>query len=145
MGDFHSSWLIVTVRNVAARRMDLEPRSIYYAGMNRASPILLFAFLALFAVSNIVQAMNANSMALEMAMVDGNAMAMDGCQNCPMDGAVETVLCELDCTAPAVFVLTKAVSFHGAVFVFRQERPLGMLEPDSLLAPPDPFPPRSLI
>jgi len=143
---FQPKWLIVTAQNVAVSYLDMDTQSTYYVLMKVRS-ILLFAFLTLFAVSNIAHAMNADSMVFQMAMSDGNMMAMDGCQYCPKasEGSAETPLCNLDCTASAVYDLTKNVRFNITVFEFGQERPLAVMVPDWLPVPPDPHPPRFLI
>ena len=107
---------------------------------------LLLIFLAVFAVGNTVHAVSANTMALEMAIMDGSAMAMEGCQNCPTDdeGAADRASCQLDCTAPSAIALTSATSLAFVMAVLRQNRPLSASVLHGLRAPPDPFPPRLL-
>jgi len=86
-------------------------------------------------------------MALDMALMDGSPMSMEDCQGCPTDGegAADSALCQLDCTAPVVVNLTAASSFVHVMPSIRQDRPLSVTVPNGLRAPPDPFPPRHLI
>jgi hypothetical protein len=111
------------------------------------SSILLFAFLAVFAAGNIAHAVSANTMALDMALMDSSALSMEHCQGCPTDGegAADRTVCQLDCTAPGVVTLTASVSLGFVMPILRQHRPLSVTVPTGLRAPPDPFPPRHLI
>lgn len=138
---------IVATRRVTGSWLDTRSRSIYYSVMRFFSSILLFAFLAVFAAGNIAHAVSANTMALDMALMDGNALAMEDCQGCPADGegAADSTMCDLDCTAPAVVTLTGSTSLEFQMPILRQDRPLSMTVPHGLRAPPDPFPPRPLV
>ncbi|MGR3461514.1 MAG: hypothetical protein ACU0B5_03535 [Roseovarius sp.] len=138
---------IVAARKVAGSWLDSSPSSAYLLRMRRLSSILLLAFLAVFSVSNIAHAMSANDMALDMAAMDGGAMALEDCQGCPTDdeGAADRALCQLDCTAPGAMALTAAASFEYMMPALRHDRPLSVSVPHGLRAPPDPFPPRPLI
>lgn len=115
--------------------------------MRRFSSILLLAFLAVFAAGNIAHAVSANTMALNMAMMDGSAMSMEDCQGCPTDGegVEDSTMCQLDCTAPGVVALTVSASLEFLMPIVRQDCPLSATAPNGLRAPPDPFPPRHLI
>lgn len=147
MRAFHSNGRIAAVRKTTQGAAGQDGRSTYVRDMARLLPILLFSFLALFAVSNVARAVSANCMASQMVMADGDAMAMANCQACAGDGegSSTAALCNLDCTAPAVVSLVTIVSFDRAVPADRHDRPLSMVVPHGLRAPPDPFPPRSLI
>lgn len=80
-------------------------------------------------------------------MMDGIAMSMEDCQGCPTDGegAADSKLCQLECTAPGVVTLTASASFEFVMPILRQDCPRSVTAPNSLRAPPDPFPPRHLI
>lgn len=138
---------IVAARQVTGSWLDSCSRSIYCLFMRRFSSILLFAFLAVFAAGNIAHAVSANTMALDMAMMDGSAISMEDCQGCPTDGegAEDSTMCQLDCTAPGVVTLTASASLEFVMPILRQDRPLSVTVPNGLRAPPDPFPPRHLI
>lgn len=138
---------IVAARRVTGLWLDTRFRPIYDYLVHHFSSIILLAFLVVFAVGNIAHAVSANNMALEMALMDGSGMAMEDCQGCPTygDGDAAATLCQLDCTAPAVVALTSASSFDYMVLAVRQDRPLSVIVPSGLRAPPDPFPPRPLI
>jgi len=127
-------------------RMDIARIQVYVFGMRKYASLIAVVFLAVFAASTIVHAVSANVMALDMAMAKGGAMSMPDCQGCPGDGDSDAnASCDLVCTAP-VFAFLKAVG--AAQFMtplLRQDRPLGMTLPRGLRAPPDPFPPRTLI
>ena len=127
--------------------LDTRPRPAYLPLMRRFSPILLLVFLATFVVGNIAHAVNATNMTLQMAAMDGSASAMEDCEECPSDGEgrADSTLCQLDCTAPAMVTLTASASFDLVTPAPRQDRPLGMVFQHRLRAPPDPFPPRTLI
>lgn len=114
--------------------------------MRKLAPLIAVVFIALFAASTIVHAVSANAMALDMAMAEGGAMSMPDCQSCPEDGGSDAnASCDLVCTAPAFAVLKAAGVSQVMPQLLRQDRPLGMLLPRGLRAPPDPFPPRTLI
>jgi len=138
---------IVAARQVTGSWLDSRSRSIYCLFMRRCSSILLLAFLAIFAAGNIAHAVSANTMALDMALMDGNAISMEDCQGCPTDGegAADSTMCQLDCTAPGVVTLTASASLEFLMPIVRQDRPLSTTAPNGLRAPPDPFPPRHLI
>lgn len=138
---------IVAARLVTGSWLDTRSRSIYCSVMRSFSSILLLAFLAVFAAGNIAHAVSANTMALDMAMMDGSAISMEDCQGCPTDGegAAGSTLCQLDCTAPGVVTLTASASLEFVMPILRQDRPLSVTVPNGLRAPPDPFPPRHLI
>lgn len=136
--------MIVAAREVTGSWLDRPALSAYHHHMQRLSPLLLFAFLAIFAVSNAAHAVSANDMALDMAMMDNGATPMEGCPT-DGDGADDTALCQLDCTAPGAVTLTAIASFEYMTPAFRQDRPLSVTVPHGLRAPPDPFPPRSFI
>lgn len=133
--------------NVTGCWLDMLARSAYRFSMRRFSSILLLALLTVFSVSNIAHAVSANTMALQMAMVGGGTMAMEDCQNCRTngEGAADTTLCKLDCTAPGAVTLTVIASFEDMIPVPGHDRPLSMTVPHGLRALPDPFPPRTLI
>ena len=79
-------------------------------------------------------------------MADGGAMSMPDCQGCPEDGGSDAnASCDLVCTAPVFAVLRAAEPAQFMTQLLRQDRPLGMTLPRGLRAPPDPFPPRTLI
>lgn len=114
--------------------------------MRNLASLIAFVFLAVFAASTIVHAVSANAMALDMAMADGGAMSMPDCQGCPEDGGSDAnASCDLVCTSPAFAVLKAACVSQVMPQLLRRDRPLGMLLPRGLRAPPDPFPPRILI
>jgi len=138
---------IVTERWVTRSWLDTCSRSIYWFFMRRLSSVLLLAFLAVFAVGNIAHAVSANNMALKMAAMDGGSATMEDCKGCPTDGegAVVSTSCQLDCTAPGVPTLTPALSFDYMLSLLCQDRPLSATVQNGLRAPPDPFPPRTLI
>lgn len=138
---------IVAARQVTGSWLDTLSRSIYYSLMRRVSSIFLLAFLAIFAAGNIAHVVSANKMALDMAVMDGSTMAMEDCQGCPTDGegAADSTLCQIDCTAPGVVTLTASTSLDFVMPILRQDRPLSVTVPNGLRAPPDPFPPRQLI
>ncbi len=138
---------IAAARKVAGSWLDRPTPSAYLLRMRRLSSILLLAFLAVFAVGNIAHAVSAYDMALEMAVMDGGAMAIEDCQGCPSDGegADDTTLCQLDCTAPGAMALTAAASFEYMIPTLRQNLPLSVAVPHGQRSPPDPFPPRHLI
>lgn len=138
---------IVAARQVTGSWLDSRSRSIYCLFMRRFSSILLLAFLAVFAAGNIAHAVSANTMALNMAMMDGSAMSMEDCQGCPTDGegVEDSTMCQLDCTAPGVVALTVSASLEFLMPIVRQDCPLSATAPNGLRAPPDPFPPRHLI
>lgn len=138
---------IVAARKVTGSWLDTVSRSIYWLCMHCLSSIFLLAFLAIFAVGNIAHSISANNMALDMAMMDGIAMSMEDCQGCPTDGegAADSKLCQLECTAPGVVTLTASASFEFVMPILRQDCPRSVTAPNSLRAPPDPFPPRHLI
>lgn len=138
---------IAAARRVTGSWLDTRPRPIYCSFMRQSSSILLLAFLAVFAVGNIAHAVSANNMALEMAVMDGSAMAMEDCQGCPKDGegAAGSTLCQVDCTAPGVVTLSASASLEFLMPLLRQDRPQSVTVPNGLRAPPDPFPPRTLI
>jgi len=138
---------IVAARQVTGSWLDTRSRSIYSLFMRNFRSILLLAFLAVFSVGNIAHAISANNMALDMALMDGSALAMEDCQGCPTDGegAADQAVCQLDCTAPGVVTLPASVSLEFVMPILRQDRPLSVTVPNGLRAPPDPFPPRHLI
>jgi len=138
---------IVAVRQVTGSWLDMLSHSIYYSSMRCFSSIILLAFLAIFAAGNIAHAVSANKMALDMAVMDGSTMAMEDCQGCPTDdeGAADSTLCQIDCTAPGVVTLTASTSLDFVMPILRQGRPLSATVPNGLRAPPEPFPPRHLI
>ncbi|MGX0978064.1 hypothetical protein ACSSVY_003804 [Roseovarius sp. MBR-51] len=138
---------IVAARQVTGSWLDSRSRSNYCLLMRRYSSMLLLAFLAIFAAGNIAHAVNANTMALDMALMDGSPMSMEDCQGCPTDGegAADSTVCQLDCTAPGVVTLTSSASLEFLMPIIRQDRPLSVTAPNGLRAPPDPFPPRHLI
>ncbi|WP_354540585.1 hypothetical protein [Roseovarius sp. MBR-6] len=115
--------------------------------MRTLSSFILVAFLAVFAVSNIAHGVSANNMALQMAMEHGDAIAMGDCQACPTDhdGTADNTPCKLDCTAPGAVTLTATASFEDMLPILRHDRLLSATVPHGLRAPPDPFPPRTLI
>jgi len=114
--------------------------------MRKYASLTAVLFLAVFAASTIVHAVSASAMALDMAMADGGAMSMPDCQGCPEDGDGDAnASCDLVCTTPAFAVLTGVGPAQFIMPVLRQDRPLGMTLPRGLRAPPDPFPPRTLI
>jgi hypothetical protein len=114
--------------------------------MRNFASFFAILFLAVFSASTIVHAVSANAMALDMAMADGGAMSMPDCQGCPEDGdSGANASCDLICTAPAFAVLKAAEPAQFIMPLLRQDRPLGMVLPRGLRAPPDPFPPRTLI
>tara|TARA_A100001391_G_scaffold70151_2_gene44826 strand:- start:1587 stop:2084 length:498 start_codon:yes stop_codon:yes gene_type:complete len=127
--------------------LDTRPRPAYLPFMRRFSSILLLVFLATFVVGNMSHVVNANNMTLKMAAMDGSASAMEDCEECPPDGegTAASVLCQLDCSAPGMVTLTASASFDLVTPAPRQDRPLGMVFLHRLRAPPDPFPPRTLI
>jgi len=138
---------IVAARQVTGSWLDSRSRSIYCSSMRCLSSIFLLAFLAIFAAGNIAHAVSANTMALDMALMDGSPMSMEDCQGCPTDGegAADSTMCQLDCTAPGVVTLTASASLEFLMPIVRQDRPLSTTAPNGLRAPPDPFPPRHLI
>lgn len=114
--------------------------------MRKFASLITVAILVVFAASTIVHAVSANAMALDMAMADGGAMSMPECQGCPEDGdSGANASCDLICTAPAFAVLKAVEPAQFMMPLLRQDRPLGMALPRGLRAPPDPFPPRTLI
>lgn len=114
--------------------------------MRKLASLIAVVFLAVFAASTIVHAVSANAMALDMAMAEGGAMSMPDCQGCPEDGGSDAnASCDLVCTAPVFAVLRAAEPAQLMTPLLRQDRPLGMTLPRGLRAPPDPFPPRTLI
>lgn len=127
--------------------MDILRVPKYMDSMRRYASLLVIVFLAVFAASTIVHAVSANAMALDMAMGDGGAMSMADCQGCPEgeDGAPDATTCKLVCTAPAISALNGAASVQHVAPLVRHDRPVGMILPRGLRAPPDPFPPRTLI
>jgi hypothetical protein len=147
MQRLRSSGPIVAVRRAAGLRLDRTPPSTYRRRMRALSSIILVAFLAVFAVSNIAHGVSANNMTLQMAMEHSDAIAMGDCQACPTDGddTADKTPCKLDCTAPAAVTLTATASFEDMLPILRHDRPLSATVPHGLRAPPDPFPPRTLI
>ncbi|MEI4196569.1 hypothetical protein [Roseovarius sp. E0-M6] len=143
----HSNVRIAAARKVAGSWLDRPTPSAYLLRMRRLSSILLLAFLAVFAVGNIAHAVSANDMALEMAVMDDGAMAIEDCQGCPTDGegADDTTLCQLDCTAPGAMALTAAASIEYMIPTLRHDRPLSVTVPHGQRSPPDPFPPRPFV
>lgn len=126
--------------------MDIELTRHYNSDMCRFASLIAVLFLVVFAASTTVHAVSANAMALDMAMHDGGAMSMPDCQGCPENGDNDAnASCDLVCTAPAVAVLRGVGPAQAIMPVLRQDRPLGMTLPRGLRAPPDPFPPRTLI
>lgn len=112
--------------------------------MRKLASLFAVVLLAVFAASTIVHAVSANAMAL--AMADGGAKSMADCQGCPEDGDVDAdASCELVCTAPVFAVLKGSGSSRHVMPLLRHDRPLGMALPRGVRAPPDPFPPRTLI
>jgi len=110
--------------------------------MRKFASLIAVVFLAVFAASTIVHAVSANA----MAMAEGGAMSMPDCQGCPEDGDSDTTAsCDLVCTAPVFAVLRAMEPAQLMTPLLRQNRPLGIKLPRGLLAPPDPFPPRTLI
>lgn len=138
---------IVAARQVTGSWLDMLFSPFYSIDMRRLSSILLLTLLAVFAVSNIAHAVSANSMALEMSVMDGGAVAMEDCEGCPTDGegAADRALCQLDCTAPGAMTLTATASFEYMIPPLRHDRLLSATVPHGQKAPPDPFPPRHLI
>lgn len=120
--------------------MDFAPIRQYRSSMRKFASFFAILFLAVFAASTIVHAVSANAMALDMAM------SMPDCQGCPEDGDSDAnASCDLICTAPAFAVLRAVEPAQFMMPLLRQDRPLGMVLPRGLRAPPDPFPPRTLI
>lgn len=114
--------------------------------MRKIASLIAVVFLVVFAASTVVHAVSANAMALDMATADSGAMSMPDCQGCPEDGDSDAnASCDLVCTAPAFAVLKAAGVSQVMPQLLRQDRPLGMTLPRGLRAPPDPFPPRTLI
>jgi len=110
--------------------------------MRKFASLIAVVFLAVFAASTIVHAVSANA----MAMAEGGAMSMPDCQGCPEGGDSDaTASCDLVCTAPVFAVLRAMEPAQFMTPLLRQNRPLGIKLPRGLLAPPDPFPPRTLI
>jgi hypothetical protein len=141
------SGLIVAARRAAGLRLDRTPPSTYDIFMRALSSFILVAFLAVFAVSNIAHGVSANTMALQMAMEHSDAISMGDCQACPTDGddTADKTPCKLDCTAAGAVTLTTTASFENMLPIPRHDRPLSAAVPHGLRAPPDPFPPRTLI
>ncbi|PWE29849.1 hypothetical protein DDZ14_16600 [Maritimibacter sp. 55A14] len=127
--------------------MDKTTDRAYFLRMKRFLPVMPLLFLAVFAAGIITHAVSANAMALDMAIADGGAMSMADCQGCPTDndGDPDEAACELVCTAPAMSLLYGAASAQYVTPLLGHAPPIGMPLPNGLRAPPDPFPPRSLI
>lgn len=114
--------------------------------MLRIGSLIAVVFIVVFAAGTVVHAVTANAMALDMAMADSGAMPMADCEGCPEDGGSDAdASCDLVCTGPAFAVLNAAAVSQVMPQSLRQDRPLGMTLPRGLRAPPDPFPPRTLI
>lgn len=114
--------------------------------MRKLTSLFAVVLLAVFAASAIVNAVSTNAMALDMAMAEGGAMAMTDCQGCPEDGDSDAnAVCDLVCTAPITADLKGADVAQIVVPLLLRDRPIGMTLPRGLRAPPDPFPPRTLV
>ncbi|WP_417728453.1 hypothetical protein [Roseovarius sp.] len=114
--------------------------------MRKFASLIAVMFLVVFAASTIVHAVSANAMALDMAMADGGAMSMPECQGCPEGGDSDTTAsCDLICTAPVFAMVKGTAAAQFTIAIPMREWPLGMTLPRGLQAPPDPFPPRTLI
>ena len=118
--------------------MDIARVPQYTRFMGKLASLFAIVVLAVFATSATVQAVSADAMALEMAMSDCQACA-DGGNGVPDAG------CELVCTAPVIVAMNSAATPAPAVPVLGHDWPIGMTLPHGLRAPPDPFPPRTLI
>ncbi|MDP2740221.1 MAG: hypothetical protein Q8O82_16315 [Pseudorhodobacter sp.] len=122
--------------------MDIARVWQYIGSMGKFASRLAIVVLAVFAASATVQAVSADAMAL----ADGGTMAMADCQGCAEDGnGIPDAGCELVCTAPVIAAMNSAATPAPAVPVLSHDRPIGMTLPHGLRAPPDPFPPRTLI
>lgn len=114
--------------------------------MRKFASLIAVVFLAVFAESTVVHAVSANAMALDMATSADGAMSMPDCQGCPEDDDSDsTASCDLICTAPVSAMVKGMAAAQFAIAIPMQEWPLGMTLPRGLKAPPDPFPPRTLI
>jgi len=122
--------------------MDIARVWQYIGFMGKFASRLAIVVLAVFAASATVQAVSADTMAL----ADGGTMAMADCQGCADGGnGIPDAGCELVCTAPVIAAMNSAATPAPAVPVLGHDRPIGMTLPHGLRAPPDPFPPRTLI
>lgn len=114
--------------------------------MRKFVSLITIVLLAVFAASTVVHAVSANAMALDMATSADGAMSMPDCQGCPEGGDSDTTAsCDLICTAPVFAMVKGAAAAQFAIAIPMREWPLGMTLPRGLQAPPDPFPPRTLI
>ena len=122
--------------------MDIARVWQYTRFMGKLASLFAIVVLVVFAASTALQAARANAMAL----ADGGTMAMSDCQACADGGnGVPDAGCELVCTAPVIAAMNSAATPAPAVPVLGHDRPIGMTLPHGLRAPPDPFPPRTLI
>lgn len=113
--------------------------------MSRLASTLLAALLVVFTASGVVHAASATTMAVKMALADGGAMDMAGCDGCGSGDAGDKSgpPCDMVCIAPFVATVNAetepafpmsatAVSWVSRDFAGRT-------------GPPDPYPPRSLV
>lgn len=119
--------------------MDIAQVPQYMRFMGKLASLFAIVVLAVFAASTTLQAVSANAMAQDMAMAD--------CQGCPDDGDSNSdgAACKLICTGPTIAAMNSTAASAPAVPVLGHDRPIGMTLPHGLRAPPDPFPPRTLI
>ena len=108
--------------------------------MARSVRILMILILAVFAAGSVVQATNAASMDMKMALaaIDGG---MSDCQDCP-DGSEDMQACDKICVSPVLAVVPSnepGVSMASSIAESLVPRSVtgrtGLLDPD----PPRPF------
>jgi hypothetical protein len=116
----------------------------YLLSMFRLARILLVALLAVFAASGVVHAASATTMAVKMALADGDAMDMADCDGCGSGdaGNKSGPPCDMVCIAPFVATVNAetALAFPmSATAVDWASRDFA-----GRTGPPDPYPPRNL-
>lgn len=115
--------------------------------MGKFASLFAIVVLVVFTASISVHAATANAMALDMAMADGSPMSMTDCQSCPENGDndADGAACNMVCTGPTIAMMTSTATTAGDVSAFRHDRPTRITVPHWRRAPPDPFPPRTLM
>lgn len=114
--------------------------------MSKFVRILVVALLAVFAAGSVVHATSTTTMAVKMALADGDTMEMADCTGCDTDGRGDDggLACDLVCTAPFVADLATKFDLSGPVGVSTAGQK-GIYDFVGRTGPPDPYPPRTLI